>query len=37
MMAFRKSFTEVMSTTTAGLTPAPLPRRLAERPFSHLS
>ncbi len=37
MMAFRKSFTEVMSSSTAGLTPAPLPRRLAERPFTHLS
>ncbi|HUB30761.1 MAG TPA: pyridoxal phosphate-dependent aminotransferase [Terracidiphilus sp.] len=37
MMAFRKSFTEVMSTSTAGLTPAPLPRRLAEHPFSHLA
>jgi len=37
MMAFRKSFTEVMSTTTAGLSPAPLPRRLAEHPFTHLS
>lgn len=37
MMAFRKSFTEVMSTKTAGLEPAPLPRRLAEHPFIHLS
>jgi histidinol-phosphate aminotransferase len=37
MMAFRKSFTEVMSTTTAGLSRAPLPRRLAEHPFTHLS
>jgi histidinol-phosphate aminotransferase len=37
MMAFRKSFSEVMSTTTAGLTPAPLPRLLAEHPFTHLS
>ena len=37
MMAFRKSFTEVMSSSTAGLEPAPLPRRLAERPFTHLS
>jgi histidinol-phosphate aminotransferase len=37
MMAFRKSFTEVMSTSTAGLTPAPLPRRLAEHPFTHLA
>jgi histidinol-phosphate aminotransferase len=37
MMAFRKSFTEVMGTSTAGLTPAPLPRRLAEHPFTHLA
>ncbi len=37
MMAFRKSFTEVMSSSTAGLKPAPLPRRLKERPFTHLS
>jgi histidinol-phosphate aminotransferase len=37
MMAFRKSFTEVMSSSTAGLTPAPLPRRIAEHPFTHLS
>jgi histidinol-phosphate aminotransferase len=37
MAAFRKSFTEVMSSTTAGLEPAPLPRRLAARPFTHLS
>ena len=37
MMAFRKSFTEVMSSSTAGLTPAPLPKRLAARPFTHLS
>ena len=37
MTAFRKSFTEVMSSSTAGLTPAPLPKRLAQRPFTHLS
>lgn len=37
MAAFRKSFTEVMSSSTAGLEPAPLPRRLADRPFTHLS
>jgi histidinol-phosphate aminotransferase len=37
MATFRKSFTEVMSTTTAGLIPAPLPRRIAEHPFTHLS
>jgi histidinol-phosphate aminotransferase len=37
MAAFRKSFTEVMSSNTAGLSPAPLPRRLADHPFTHLS
>jgi len=37
MAAFKKSFTEVMNSSTAGLTPAPLPRRLAEHPFTHLS
>jgi histidinol-phosphate aminotransferase len=37
MAAFRKDFAEVMSGTTAGLAPAPLPRRLAEHPFTHLS
>ncbi len=37
MAAFRKAFTEVMSGSTAGLTPAPLPRRLAEHPHTHLS
>jgi histidinol-phosphate aminotransferase len=37
MMSFRKSFTEVMSSSTAGLMPAPLPKRLADRPFTHLS
>ena len=37
MMAFRKAFTEVMASNTAGLVPAPLPRRLAEHPFTHLS
>jgi len=37
MMAFRKAFTEVMSSSTAGLEPGPLPRRLAEHPFTHLS
>jgi histidinol-phosphate aminotransferase len=37
MLAFRKSFTAVMNSSTAGLKPAPLPRRLAERPFTHLS
>ena len=37
MMAFRKAFTEVMSSATAGLEPTPLPRRLAGRSFTHLS
>jgi histidinol-phosphate aminotransferase len=37
MMAFRKDFTTVMNATTAGLAPAPLPRRLADHPFTHLS
>jgi histidinol-phosphate aminotransferase len=37
MAAFRKDFTEVMNSSTAGLKPAPLPRRLADHPFTHLS
>lgn len=37
MTAFRKAFVEVMNTSTAGLNPAPLPCRLAERPFTHFS
>jgi histidinol-phosphate aminotransferase len=37
MLAFRKSFNEVMNSSTAGLAPAQLPRRLAEHPFTHLS
>lgn len=37
MMTFRKTFTEVMASQTAGLKPAPLPKRLADRPFTHLS
>jgi histidinol-phosphate aminotransferase len=37
MAAFKKDFTEVMTKTTAGLSPAPLPRRLAAHPFTHLS
>jgi histidinol-phosphate aminotransferase len=37
MTSFRKAFTEVMSTSTAGLVPPPLPRRLADHPFTHLS
>jgi histidinol-phosphate aminotransferase len=37
MLAFQKAFGEVMNSNTAGLEPAPLPRKLAERPFTHLS
>ena len=37
MLAFRKAFTEVMASPTAGLVAPPLPRKLAERPFTHLS
>jgi len=37
MLAFRRDFTEVMKTDTAGLEPSPLPRRLADHPFAHLS
>ncbi|MGA8041221.1 MAG: pyridoxal phosphate-dependent aminotransferase [Terracidiphilus sp.] len=37
MTAFRKAFTEVMSGSTAGLEPAPLPGRLAAHPHTHLS
>ena len=37
MLAFQKAFTEVMSGSTAGLVPPKLPRRLAERPFTHMS
>jgi histidinol-phosphate aminotransferase len=37
MATFQKSFKEVMGGSTAGLNPPKLPRRLQERPFSHLS
>jgi histidinol-phosphate aminotransferase len=37
MAAFRKAFTEVMASPTAGLVPPKLPRRLADRPFTHMS
>lgn len=37
MLAFRAAFQEVMNSNTAGLEPAPMPRKLAERPFTHLS
>lgn len=37
MLAFREAFHEVMNSNTAGLVPPPMPRKLAERPFTHLS
>ncbi len=37
MAAFQKAFKETMSSSTVGLNPPKLPRRLQERPFSHLS
>ena len=37
MQIFRKDFKQVMASNTAGLTPPPLPRRLASHPFTHLS
>jgi histidinol-phosphate aminotransferase len=37
MLAFRSAFHEVMAGSTAGLVAPPLPRKLAERPFTHLS
>jgi histidinol-phosphate aminotransferase len=37
MASFRKAFTEVMTSSTAGLEPAKLPGRFAERPFPHMS
>ena len=37
MMAFRKDFTEVMSSSTAGLVAPRLPKRLEGREFTHLS
>ena len=37
MLAFQKAFNEVMGSSTAGLMPPKLPRRLQEHPFSHLS
>lgn len=36
MMAFRTAFDQVMSSSTAGLEPAPLQRRLADHLFAHL-
>jgi histidinol-phosphate aminotransferase len=37
MLAFRKAFGEVMASNTAGMVPPPLPRRIADHPFTHLS
>jgi histidinol-phosphate aminotransferase len=37
MMAFRKAFTEVMASNTAGLVAPPMPGRLADFPFTHKS
>jgi len=37
MATFQKTFKEVMSSSTAGLTPEPLHERLRETPFTHLS
>ena len=37
MTAFRKSFTEVMASNTAGLEPPKLALRLEQRPFTHMS
>ena len=37
MTAFRKAFTEVMSSNTAGLQPPRLPGRLDRTPFTHMS
>jgi hypothetical protein len=36
-MAFRKDFTAVMNSNTAGLVPPKLPLRLERTPFTHLS
>jgi hypothetical protein len=37
MAAFRKTFTEVMVSPTAGLVAPKRPGRLADRPFTHMS
>jgi hypothetical protein len=37
MMAFRKDFTAVMSSNTAGLALPKMPRRLQSAPFTHMS
>ena len=37
MAVFQKTFTEVMHSSTAGLTPEPLHKRMRETPFSYLS
>jgi histidinol-phosphate aminotransferase len=37
MLAFRAAFQQVMAGSTAGMVPPTLARRLAERPFTHMS
>jgi len=37
MEKFRAAYTDVMNSSTAGLEPMPLPGRLRETPFTHLS
>lgn len=37
MLAFQKAFTEVMSSSTAGLVAPALPNRLTRTPFTHMS
>jgi len=37
MATFQKTFTEVMNSSTAGLTPQPLHERMRETPFAYLS
>jgi histidinol-phosphate/aromatic aminotransferase/cobyric acid decarboxylase-like protein len=37
MDAFQKAFKEVMNSSTAGLKPEPLHKRMRETPFSYLS
>lgn len=37
MAIFRKTFEEVMNSSTAGLEPQPLPERMRQTPFSYLS
>jgi hypothetical protein len=37
MEVFQKTFTQVMSSSTAGLEPQPLHERMRETPFAYLS